>query len=63
MGQAQIRIFDTTLRDGEQAPGFSLRPAEKLLPRASAIRCVLPGEQACFGNVSGESMAPSQTLA
>jgi 2-isopropylmalate synthase len=31
MAQAQIRIFDTTLRDGEQAPGFSLRPAEKLL--------------------------------
>ena len=31
MGQAEIRIFDTTLRDGEQAPGFSLRPAEKLL--------------------------------
>jgi 2-isopropylmalate synthase len=31
MAQPQIRIFDTTLRDGEQAPGFSLRPAEKLL--------------------------------
>ena len=31
MGQDQVRIFDTTLRDGEQAPGFSLRPAEKLL--------------------------------
>ena len=31
MGQPQIRIFDTTLRDGEQAPGFSLRPAEKVL--------------------------------
>src|SRR4029450_6381092 len=31
MEQGQIRIFDTTLRDGEQAPGFSLRPAEKLL--------------------------------
>ncbi|MEQ1760884.1 MAG: 2-isopropylmalate synthase [Vicinamibacterales bacterium] len=28
--QEQVRIFDTTLRDGEQAPGFSLRPAEKI---------------------------------
>jgi 2-isopropylmalate synthase len=25
-----VRIFDTTLRDGEQAPGFSLRPSEKV---------------------------------
>src|ERR1043165_8170931 len=31
MAPEQVRIFDTTLRDGEQAPGFSLRPAEKLL--------------------------------
>ena len=30
MAQEHIRVFDTTLRDGEQAPGFSLRPAEKL---------------------------------
>src|SRR5919106_6526928 len=30
VGMEQVRIFDTTLRDGEQAPGFSLRPAEKL---------------------------------
>jgi len=26
----RIRIFDTTLRDGEQAPGFSMNTAEKL---------------------------------
>ena len=28
--QRHIRIFDTTLRDGEQAPGFSMNQAEKL---------------------------------
>ena len=27
----QVQIFDTTLRDGEQSPGFSLRVSEKLL--------------------------------
>ena len=26
----QVRIFDTTLRDGEQSPGFSMRVGEKL---------------------------------
>jgi 2-isopropylmalate synthase len=31
MGQEQVRIFDTTLRDGEQSPGFSLRVSEKVL--------------------------------
>jgi 2-isopropylmalate synthase len=30
MSEQKVLIFDTTLRDGEQAPGFSLRPAEKL---------------------------------
>ena len=27
----RIHIFDTTLRDGEQSPGCSLRPAQKLV--------------------------------
>jgi 2-isopropylmalate synthase len=30
MSDVQVRVFDTTLRDGEQSPGFSLRPDEKL---------------------------------
>ena len=30
MAAATLTIFDTTLRDGEQAPGFSLRTDEKL---------------------------------
>jgi 2-isopropylmalate synthase len=29
-GKARVTIFDTTLRDGEQAPGFSMREAEKV---------------------------------
>jgi 2-isopropylmalate synthase len=30
MSSERITIFDTTLRDGEQAPGFSMRTAEKI---------------------------------
>ena len=30
MSGNRLIIFDTTLRDGEQAPGFSMRTAEKL---------------------------------
>jgi len=30
MSGTRLTIFDTTLRDGEQAPGFSLRIDEKL---------------------------------
>src|SRR5918993_1971389 len=30
MSSNRITIFDTTLRDGEQAPGFSMRTDEKL---------------------------------
>ena len=28
--RARITVFDTTLRDGEQAPGFSMNTGEKL---------------------------------
>ena len=47
MRQEQVRIFDTTLRDGEQAPGFSLRPAEKML---LARQLDLLGRSRCDAN-------------
>ena len=31
MSDGKVRIFDTTLRDGEQSPGASLTSAEKLV--------------------------------
>ena len=38
MSAERLTIFDTTLRDGEQAPGFSMRIDEKLkLARQLAI--------------------------
>jgi 2-isopropylmalate synthase len=30
MSHQRVKVFDTTLRDGEQAPGFSLRVSEKV---------------------------------
>jgi 2-isopropylmalate synthase len=30
MGRSKISVFDTTLRDGEQSPGCSMTPSEKL---------------------------------
>ena len=34
----RVRIFDTTLRDGEQAPGCSMSPAEKLTVAKQLVR-------------------------
>jgi len=38
MSQAAVRIFDTTLRDGEQAPGAGLTAAEKLEVARQLVR-------------------------
>ena len=34
----RVRIFDTTLRDGEQAPGCTMTPAEKLAIARQLVR-------------------------
>ncbi len=39
-GQDRIRIFDTTLRDGEQAPGAALNIDEKLTIARQLARLV-----------------------
>ena len=41
MSTARLTVFDTTLRDGEQAPGFSMRVDEKRGgARALALRAM-----------------------
>ena len=42
----QVRIFDTTLRDGEQSPGCTITSTEKL---AIAKQLAKLGEQKCSG--------------
>src|SRR5688572_17430617 len=48
----QVRIFDTTLRDGEQSPGFSLRVSEKLLLARQLDLLGVDIMEACFAIAS-----------
>ena len=38
MSKDRLIVFDTTLRDGEQSPGFSMNTDEKIRWRASSRR-------------------------
>ncbi len=65
----RVIIFDTTLRDGEQAPGFSMS-AEAKLKMAHVLRdlgvdvieagfaAASPGDEECIRRVSGEVEGP-----
>jgi len=49
----QVRIFDTTLRDGEQTPGVSFTPDQKLLIARQLVRLGGDTIEAGFPIVSG----------
>ncbi len=50
----KVRIFDTTLRDGEQSPGCSMSTAEKLVVAKQLARLGVDTIEAGFANSSGE---------
>lgn len=65
-----VRIFDTTLRDGEQAPGFSMTPTQKveLAQLLAAMRvdvieagfaAASPGDAAAVNDIAREVEGPT----
>ncbi len=58
MGE-KIWIFDTTLRDGEQSPGFSMNVEEKLRMAAQLAKLNVDVIEAGFPRWRRTSKAPS----
>ena len=58
-----IKIFDTTLRDGEEAPGFALTADQRLLLAVQLTRLGLDVVEAGFPAASEEEFATVQRLA
>ncbi len=58
-----VRIFDTSLRDGEQAPGASMTSAEKLEVARSLARLGVDVIEAGFPAASPDDLAAVQTIA
>jgi 2-isopropylmalate synthase len=59
----RVRIFDTTLRDGEQAPGCTLRLSEKLAVAEQLVRLVVDIIEAGFPASSDGEAASVATIA
>ncbi|MFC1616275.1 2-isopropylmalate synthase [Patescibacteria group bacterium] len=57
-----IKIFDTTLRDGEQAPGFSMTLSEKLMMAKQLERLGVDVIEAGFANASPEDFESVQEI-
>ena len=59
----RVRIFDTTLRDGEQTPGVSLAPAQKLAIARKLDALGVDAIEAGFPVVSGGEMEAVRLIA
>ena len=59
----KIRIFDTTLRDGEQTPGVSLTPEKKLKIAESLDRIGVDAMEAGFAAASEGEMEAIKLIA
>jgi len=60
---AHVRIFDTTLRDGEQSPGFSLTSEQKLEFARQLERLNVDIIEAGFPAASPDDFAAVQQIA
>src|SRR5262252_6351996 len=58
-----VKIFDTTLRDGEEAPGFALTSDQRLQMAQQLARLGLDVVEAGFPAASDEEFATVQRLA
>jgi 2-isopropylmalate synthase len=58
-----VRIFDTTLRDGEEAPGFGLSPQQKLEMAQQLARLGVDIIEAGFPAASDDEFATVQRIA
>jgi len=62
MSQNYVRIFDTSLRDGEQAPGASMTSAEKLEVARALARLGVDVIEAGFPAASPDDLAAVQSI-
>ena len=63
MNKNYVKIFDTTLRDGEQAPGFSMNLDEKIRMAVQLERLGIDVIEAGFPIASPDDFASVQRIA